>query len=149
MAKTLLGLTVCAQIFATVAFGQTDPANEPAKAGDTDGNYGQSWTSTLGSAIFSDTGMMTIRPASELTAQWNTLSETDRMMIRNDCKDYRSKVTASGGDTTSTATSGSGTQGSTTSSTDLTANVQSGTERTATVNNAQMKEICATIETLK
>jgi hypothetical protein len=116
MKRTLLVLTVAAHLTATTAMAQTTSTSvDPMQTSD----YGQDWSLSLGSALFSNTEMTTLRTGTELETQWAILSETDREMLRRDCDLF---MQANGG------ASGSTTGGATGSTT--------GTDTTATTGGA-------------
>jgi len=159
MNRTLLALTVAAQLAASAAFAQTDPA--AGTASDlTVGNYGSDWSSSVGTALMGDDGT-TIRPTTELTTQWQTLSEADKEIVRRDCMIHMQTTagmeTSTTGATTTDTTTGMATDSTTGTATDSTATTATGTDSTAStgletapmsVTAEQMDQICAGVSDL-
>lgn len=88
MKLTLVSLTVAAQLAAAGAMAQTTDGITGTPSADTaaplSGSFGSDWSVSLGTAMFGESGTG-VRPASEIEAQWLTLSEEDRTMLRRDC----------------------------------------------------------------
>jgi hypothetical protein len=145
MTTKLLALAIVAQLFATGAFAQsgtesgvTDPEDKTS-AGDGEAMMGNTWSDSLGAAVFSDSTRKTVRSPAELQTQWTTLSAEDRDMLRRDCTAYA-------------ADSANGTAGAATGGISDTANTDGTTADAATmpgVTRDQMKEICATVGALE
>ena len=119
MKLTFLTLTMAAQLAASVAMAQTsDGTTATPGAMATSGTFGSDWSTSLSSAMFGEDGTM-VRPDSEIEAQWATLSEEDRTMIRRDCMVFMQGAGAetegdvSGAATTADTTAGSDTSGAT------------------------------------
>lgn len=119
MKLTFLTLTMAAQLAASVAMAQTsDGTTATPGAMATSGTFGSDWSTSLSSAMFGEDGT-TVRPDSEIEAQWATLSEEDRTMIRRDCMVFMQGAGAetegdvSGAATTADTTAGSDTSGAT------------------------------------
>lgn len=158
MKRTVITLSIAAQLVAFGAIAQTTDPTAPAMSsnGSTE-TFGSDWSSTLGSAIFGAEGT-TLRPSSELSTQWATLSAEDKAMIERDCLAYTehsgdsSSTTGATGSTGATGTTGTnGTGGGTdttgmagttgtTGTTGAATSADGGTE--ITVSMEQMKEIC-------
>ena len=101
MKSSLLTLALAASFAAGGALAQTTAT--PPTGGDTgaqSGAYGSGWSTSLRSAIFSDGD--TVRPESELSSQFATLSDEDKEMLRRDCEAHEQAGDMSGDDTTTT-----------------------------------------------
>lgn len=166
MNRIVLTLTLTAQLAATAAFAQTDTTTTGTGTADpTLGNFGSDWSSSMGTALMNDDGM-TVRSSTELTTQWQTLSEADKEMVRRDCMVHMQ--TTGGTDTSTTGTTSDTTSGSTTTdpmttapstttdpnatattttSSDSTAATGSGTTP-MNITAEQMDQICAAVKDL-
>lgn len=148
MKTTFLALTIAAQLAAVAAFAQTSDgtatSTDAATAADT---FGSDWSTTLGTALFSEDGT-TVRAGTEIMTQWETLSDEDKAQVRRDCMIY---MQVPGDTTTGSSTS---TEGST-ATTDNSAATTTDTTTSATgaspmmnVTAKQMEEICAATKDL-
>ena len=100
MKRTILTLALATQLAAGTAFAQataTDTHSSDTATGSQ--TFGSDWSTTLGLALFDEDGT-TVRTDTEITAQWDTLSDEDKDMIRRDCT---TRQTQSGDDTTTPA----------------------------------------------
>jgi hypothetical protein len=70
--------------FSAAAGAQTEttPATEADASGET---FGTSWPLSVGSTFLTDDESGTLRPASELSDGWQSLSQEDRDMVTADC----------------------------------------------------------------
>ena len=152
MKRTLITLSLAAQMVAFGAFAQTSGTSDPAAPTAT---FGSDWSSTLGSAMFGE-DRTTVRPATELTAQWATLSDEDKAMIQRDCLMHTqlsggaTDVTGAASDAAGTTgtTEGTATTGTSETTAESTTSTETGTtstdaEMTISVTADQMEEICA------
>lgn len=113
MKRTILTLTLAAQMAAGAAFAQTTTTEAPAGGMDeSTQTFGSDWPTTLGLALFDEDGT-TVRSEAEIATQWETLSDEDQNMIRRDCEMLPDQADASGstGATGSTDTDATGTTG--------------------------------------
>ncbi len=99
MKRTLLTLTLAAQVAAFGAYAQTTASTASSTTAMTTGTsisnettFGSDWSPTLGPAMFREGGTM-IRVESDLASQWNTLSDDDKAMIRRDCDMHEQHTT--------------------------------------------------------
>lgn len=157
MKRTLITIALAAQLAAVGAYAQTSNTTTGMTSGASSVTFGSDWSMALGSAMFGEDGT-TVRQSTELSTQWNTLSEEDKSMIERDCMVYMQQtgdVTgttgAATGTTDATGTTGSsgttgatGTTGTTTgSTTGATAGTATGDGSTPmTVTMEQMEQIC-------
>lgn len=126
MKRTLLTMSLVATLAAGAAFAQ-EATTETTGSGSA--MYGSDWSQTLGSAVFSDDGT-TVRPAADLTTQWQSMSEEDKTMVQRDCMMHMQQAGAAT-DTTGAAASTDATASTdTTATTDTTAS----TDTTATTD---------------
>lgn len=169
MKRTLITIALAAQLAAAGAFAQTSNTTTGMSSGAGSVAFGSDWSTTLGSAMFGEDGT-TVRQSTELSTQWNTLSEEDKSMIQRDCMVYMQQTGgatgttgAATGTTAAPATTGSsdtagatgttgvtGTTGTTTGSTaDATTGTAAGDGSTPmTVTMEQMEQICAATKDL-
>lgn len=140
MNRTLLTLTLAAQLAAVGAFAQTGTAT--TGTADSPMTFGSDWSGTLGPALMGADGT-TVRPAAELVSQWATLSDDDKAMIRRDCMAYMQQSGSTGAPTTTGTGTASGTTGTAGSSMGTTSGTSSHAVIPVTVTMAQMEEICA------
>lgn len=134
MKLTFLTLTMAAQLAASVAMAQTsDGTTATPEVMATSGTFGSDWSTSLSSAMFGEDGT-TVRPDSEIEAQWATLSEEDRTMIRRDCMVFMQGAGAdTEGDVSGTAATADTTAGSDTSgATSMDGSVATDTDATET-----------------
>lgn len=155
MKSTFLILTVAAQLAAFGASAQTSTTATGAPGAAASTSFGSDWSQTLGSAMFNENGTE-VRPATELSTQWKSLSEEDMTMIRRDCAAYMqqsggasstTEATGTAGSTDTTATTGAA---DSTSSTTGSASGSASTDATMSmdVSTTQMEEICAATKDL-
>jgi hypothetical protein len=134
---------VAAQLAVVPAFAQTSATTTGTSGlNAASSTFGHDWSTTLGLAMFGD-GESTLRSESELTSQWETLSDEDKDMIRRDCMMHMQQ---SGGMTGSTGTTGS-TSSSTGTTTGGASGTAAGTPMTGSnpainVSMEQMETIC-------
>jgi hypothetical protein len=162
MKRTFLALALAAQTVAIPAFAQTtDTTTGTTDPATTSGSFGSDWSTTLGAAMFAEDGT-TVRSATELSAQWSTLSEEDKTMIRRDCMVHMQQPagatdsTGTTGSTDSTGATGSATTDSTTTgdtsqpgtSGDAADAATGDAAATISVTTEQMDQICAATKDL-
>lgn len=168
MKHTFLTLTMAATLATGAAFAQTAATTGATGSGMESGSFGSDWSSSLKEALFEDDGT-TVRSASELEDQMDSLSDEDKEMVRRDCEEYEQQADATTGGTGSTgATMGStgsatgstdtttgstgsatGGTGATTGSTDTTSGTSgAGTDSTMNVSMQQMQQICDAVNDL-
>jgi hypothetical protein len=165
MTRTIAALTIAAQLLGTAAIAQTATTTEPTGTGMA-AAYGRDWSASLGSAMFGEDGS-TLRSATEISTQWNTLSDADKELIRRDCMVHMQTQGASGStaagteatgtstDTTTGETAQAGTASSTETGQTATgdATAAAGTDATGStpmmnVTMEQMDQICAATKDL-
>jgi hypothetical protein len=169
MTRKLLVLALIAPFCGGIAMAQTTDTATSSTSGD---DFGSDWSRTLGSAIFSDPEMTEMRPGSEISSQWATMSAEDKAMLKRDCATHDTRMGAAGsttGDSSSSASTDSsaastgtgtdstvstGTNSSGSASTDTSTSTGSTgtsgetTAMTIRVNATQMNDICEAIKTL-
>lgn len=156
MKRTFVSLVTAAQIFGGAAFAQTAAATADGAA-----TYGQDWSLSLGSSVFSDAEMTTLRMAEELKTQWTTLSADDQEMLRRDCDRRGQASTGLGQDSAASETATTGDSADPSTGADTTATPTEGRAETVTesegtsmadgtisLSAAQLDEICMAIEGL-
>ena len=156
MNRTFLTLTFATQLFVTAAFAQTtDTTTGDTGTMGTGMSFGSDWSPTLGMALFAEDGT-TVRSATEIETQWNTLSTEDQDLIRRDCMMYMQSTEAgatdgTGAETTTDATTATTTETDTetgTSTDDTTAMSEDGSTTMMDVSMEQMDQICAATQDL-
>lgn len=145
MKHTFLIVAVAAQLAAGALMAQT---TDSTTAGTTTGTsttvFGSDWSKTMGTAMMNDDGTAA-RSADELATQFDTLSDTDKDMLRRDCKLY---MQTSGEDEAAIAPDATAnttqTDGATTGN--ATANVEADGTMGVSMTTEQMKMICAALK---
>lgn len=147
MKRTLLIITVAAQLTATALMAQTADTSTTATttAGTTTGTFGSDWSASMGTAMMGDDGM-TLRSADELATQFDTMSDTDKDMLRRDCMMYMQTSGSADASTTTDATEGTAQPDATgQAAVEGDAAATAGTEGAAkmALTSDQMEQICA------
>lgn len=86
MTRTFFTMALAAQLVAGTAFAQstaTDTQTGTMQTGSE--TFGSDWTPALGLALLDIDGT-NVRTESEISAQWQTLSDEDKELIRRDCE---------------------------------------------------------------
>lgn len=154
MKRTLIVLTVAAQLAATSLWAQTDATTTTETAtGTTTGTFGSDWSTTMGTALMSDDGM-TLRADSELITQFGTLSDAEKEILRRDCMMHMQTTGAADASTSTDATADTGQELTETPEAEVAgtgdATAATGTESAMgmQVTAEQMDQICAATKDL-
>lgn len=123
MKRTILTLTLAAQLAAGTAFAQaTATETQTGDMGAESQTFGSDWTPTLGLALL-DLDGTTVRDEAEIAAQWQTLPDEDKEMVRRDCDmltDESDAMDTTGSDATDDSAMDTGTADDTASDTGTT-----------------------------
>ncbi|MBR2655344.1 MAG: hypothetical protein IKD58_02440 [Loktanella sp.] len=86
MTRTIFTLALAAQLVAGTAFAQsTATATQTDSMATGSETFGSDWTPTLSLALLDIDGTH-VRTDSEISAQWQTLPDEDKELIRRDCE---------------------------------------------------------------
>ncbi|WP_284164797.1 hypothetical protein [Frigidibacter sp. SD6-1] len=110
MKPTVLATPILLIAMAAASFAQTETTggNDTADGQQNQRMFGQNWSDSMGGALFSDDRRETLRGDDELTGAWDTMSEEDRQMLRDDCH-MMGNSAGTDASTDSSATGGSAT----------------------------------------
>lgn len=143
MKRTLITVMLATQFLVGIAMAQTAATTTENEGSGMETTYGSDWSKTLGSSMFGEDGT-TVRAADEISAQWSTLSDADKEMIRRDCMVHM-QMPGAGGDAASTDTTVTG-------AADTSSTTEAGTTADAgasmSVSMEQMDQICAATKDL-